>query len=631
MSRFSVIFNSLFEEENKVVELIKIPEELKKTPAGLYRSALQLESSDPAVVKRYFESGKERQFGSFSLVFAVRRAKDLLLEGCDYQGLSLELEVNGRRLPQLPAASELEKLFSGDGRIVYVNGNPYKPLTEVFGFQQVYDDSVKCIDTLKKLGIPQETIAIFATPEEICVEVHPGVIGLDGSEELHEFYYRFLCAVAEVREIDGKPVKTNVKTIILTCNEPGYQILVPGSLHPELHRTKVGVGPSHFAYGVAAFSDFCAKKRSPQECIQECLNWLKFMQTQLPPIAGLKERIASLPPLVRPGKRIGKGGEVKIQAHSGRFQPLAAELAGAGECYQELPPALASISAGLDKCLGGGWAKGGLHLLVGPNGSGKSSFFVQQALKTIKESVVLYVSFEQSLREFSLKAAVSGSTLNLVDLLGAMPGTDGAEARKVMAGAVERLRAALPETFFFSGVETARSEFNVEEMVELARMLPDSGHKVLFIESLNSEILGEKASEKLLALKQAAINERFTVFISCHREFEPLKRPHFIEGSDQILLENFQRFSDSLLVMNSERMNLRRFVAMIKGQIDAQLVGKLEQKALQLAGGKRSKNDSYSFLRLIHSRNGRKELLLFLFQPDYVRFFEVANLQLSRG
>jgi hypothetical protein len=83
--------------------------------------------------------------------------------------------------------------------------------------------------------------------------------------------------------------------------------------------------------------------------------------------------------------------------------------------------------------------------------------------------------------------------------------------------------------------------------------------------------------------------------------------------------------------MLSEKVNLRRFVAMLKGQIDAQVVSSLEQRALQLAGGKRFKTDTYSLLRLLHSRNGRRDTLLYLYQPDLVRLFELASIAMTRS
>ncbi|MFZ5952365.1 MAG: hypothetical protein ACOYXC_16815 [Candidatus Rifleibacteriota bacterium] len=635
MARFTQIFNSSFENGAKIVEITKTPEELKKTPEGLFRSCYLLETDSTESFQALSRGHKEKVFGPLCLIFSVRRARDLLSEGCDYQGVTIEIENNGRKLPQLPGAAELARILGSDSCLILVNGSPFKPATEVFGFQQVYDDSVKCIDALKKMGIPQETIAIYATPEEICIEVHPGVFGLEGQENLPELYYRVLCHLAEIREVDGRPVKAQVRTIVLQSCNSDYQVLLPGSTHPVLHRTKVGVGASHFAYGVAAFSDFCAKKRTIQECLQETLNWLKFMQTPLPPVAGLREKVMALPDFPFPGGARGAVktvGQPQARAFSGRFQPLNLELEGAGDCLKEIIPAIPGISSGLDRSLGSGWSRFGVHLLIGPIGSGKAGFLVQQALKSSKETAVLYVSFEQNLREFSINSAFSGGSGSLGDMLNQASGHDenGLNARKQIAAEVEKLRASLPESFFFSGVETSRETFDVDEIGELARMLPQADHRLVVIESLNSQLLGPDAGLKMQALRRLAQAERLTFMVSLHQQFDCPKRPHFIEGIDQEILEKFQRHCDSISVFLTEKLNLRRFVAMIKGQIDPQLIGKLEQKALQLSGGRRSKNDSYTMLRLIHSRLGRKELLLYLFQPDFIRFFEIATLPLSR-
>jgi len=55
------------------------------------------------------------------------------------------------------------------------------------------------------------------------------------------------------------------------------------------------------------------------------------------------------------------------------------------------------------------------------------------------------------------------------------------------------------------------------------------------------------------------------------------------------------------------------------------------QKALQLAGNKRLKTDTYTLMRQIHTRNGRRDLLLFLYQPDLGRFYELAALAMTRA
>jgi hypothetical protein len=635
MSLFALLYNQSFEGEKEVCDIQNIPEKLKSTPEGLYRSPFLLNAEDPQTFDKFIGGMSIEHFGPLCLTFAVRRARDLLTEGCEYQGLQLELETGGRKLPQLPGPDELAKLLEKDDCLIYVNQNPYKPVTEVFGFQQVYDDSVRCMDALKKLGIPQETMAVFATPEEISIEIHPGIPGLQGSENLFKLYYRLLCNVAEIREVEGKALKTNVRTIILNCCKPDFKILIPGSTHPVLHRTKVGVGASHFAYGVAAFSDFCAKKRSLQECVQESLNWLKFIQTDLPPVAGLSDKIAALPDLPFPGfqSSVTATGKPVSKGFSGRFQPLSAELAGADECYKELPPAVKTISRGLDKALGGGFQKNGVHLIVGPVNSGKGCFLTQQALAAAKKSAVLYVSYEHGLKEFALRAAISGGNTSMSDLLSQIPAADnnGAAARKTLAAAIEKFRSDLPESFFFSGVENFRSELDTNELSELARMLPSDTERLVIIESLNDRLLGKNPAEKFFALKQIAVTEKLTFLISLHRNIECGKRPHFIDGSDNVLLEEFQGLTDSIIVCLSEKINLRRFVAMVKGQIDAQLVGKLEQKALQLSGNRRLKSDSYNLFRIIHTRHGRREIMLHLFQPDFVRFFEIASIQLNRG
>lgn len=631
MTLFALLHNIAFEDGSSVCELSKVPEELKKNPDALFRAPFFLESDNPELFRKFTKGSTEKHYGPLNLVFSVRRARDLLTEGCEYQGINLEIETSGRRLPQIPGASELAKILGTEDCLVYVDGKPFKPSTEVYGFQQVYDDSVKCIDALKKLGVPSETMAIYATPEDICIEIHPGVPGLEGTENLNALYYRLLCHIAEIKDIDGRPVKTSVKTVVLQSCNLNFQILVPGSLHPLLHRPKVSVGTSHFAYGIAAFSDFCSKKRSLQECIQENLNWIKFVQTQLPPVPGLKEKIQSLPEIPFPGVSGKAAIGSPAKAFSGRFQPLNEELVGAGECYQELPPVVKTFSAGLDKSLGGGWTKYGVHLITGPVGSGKASFLIQQAKLASQDSAVLYVSFEHGLREFALRSALSGGSINMNDLLGMLPSADsnGIQARKIMADSIEKFRASLPGNFFFSGVETCRKELDVEEILELARMLPADCDKLIILESVNSEALGANASERLMALKQIASSERLTFLVSLHHPMECGKRPHFIEGEDQLLLESYQRHCDSLSVCLSEKVNLRRFVAMIKGQIDAQLVGKLEQKALQLSGGKRFRSDTYTLFKVIHTRHGRRELMLYLYQPDLIRFLDVASMPLA--
>lgn len=608
-------------------DLGRVPEFVKACPDGAYRSL-------------YFnaEQGSDL-YGPMVITFSVCKAKDLLFEGCDYADCEIQLEIGGKRLPQLPVVSELERLLAGEDCLIVINNNQYKPMSEVFGFQQVYDDSVKCIEALKRFGIPQETMAIYATPEEISLEIHAGVLGLEGSEDLDECYYRFLGAIADIRDSGGRTLKTSIKTVVTQSCQKDYKILLPGSNHPTLHRPRVGVGPSHFAYGIAAFSDFCSKKRTSQESLQETLSWVKFVQTPLPPVPGLADKIRQLPlpPWPGDGKKGVKtpGGQAKTtigKAFSGRFQPLKHEISEGLARLKEQPKVLPSISPGLDKALGGGWSAGALHIIAGPRETGKGSLFMQQALLAQKIMPVLYVSYDQSLREFVARAASIAGVVNYSDMLAQLQTNSSAEhTRKVYGAALEKFIDAIGENLVFSGIDANRGEFSASDLQQLAEMLPGDGEKLILVESVSEEVLNEDFVANMRGLRDLASNGNVTVIMSLHAELKCGKRPHFIEEDDMSLLNRYQRYCDSFSVMLSEKVNLRRFVAILKGQIDAQLVGSLEQRALQMAGGKRLKTDTYSLLRLLHSRSGRRDLLLYLYQPDLIRLFELASLAMSRN
>ncbi|MBU1109149.1 MAG: DNA repair protein RadA [Candidatus Riflebacteria bacterium] len=626
MQQFVSLYQADMEGGESRSDLTRVPEFVKSCPDGAYRSLFF--SSEEANVL----------YGPMVVAFSIRKARDLLFEGCDYAGIELQLEVGGRRLPQLPVMSELERLVAAEDCLILINGNPYKPATEVFGFQQVYDDSVKCIEALKRLGIPQETMAIYATPEEISLEIHPGVLGLEGCEDLDQVYYRLLGAIADIKDGDGRPLKSSIRTVIAQSCHKDYRVLLPGSNHPTLHRPRVSVGASHFAYGIAAFSDYCSKKRTPHESLQETLNWVKFVQTKLPPIPGLAEKIRQRPLPPWPGsdkKGARAAGSAKSsagKAFSGRFQPLKTEISESMVRLKEQPKTVPSISAGLDKALGGGWTSGALHLLVGSRETGKGSLLMQQALLAQKNMPVLYISYEHGLREFATRAAAVTGVINLPDMLAQMQVSANAEhARKAYGAALEKFADGISENLFFSGIDANRGEFSATDIQQLVAMLPGDSEKLVLVESVNDAVLAEDFAGNMRMLRDLASTGNTTVIMSVHAEVKCGKRPHFIEEDDMALLARYQRYCDSLLVMFSEKVNLRRFVAMLKGQIDAQLVGSLEQRALQLAGGKRFKTDSYSLLRLLHSRTGRRELLLYLYQPDLIRFFELAGVAMGRG
>lgn len=618
MPKFVNLYNQSVEGEVFESELTRVPEVLKANPEGTRRSV-------------YFrDDQKEGVFGPFVMVFAVRRAREILLENCAYHDMDIQLEVEGRKLPQLPSNDELARILAAESTLVHINGSVFKPSGEVYGFQQVYDDSVKCIDALKKLGLAQETLAIYATPEDITIEVHAGPIGIEGRSDTAELYYRLLCYIADIREAGGRPVKNSIRTVILQSCDPKFQILLPGSTHPALHRPKVNVGASHFAYGIAAFSDYCGRKRTLQECLQETFNWVKFVQTQLPPMPGLAERIEKLPK-VPSAAGSGKRQRPVSNAGSDQFQSLKKKIEECSSSLIEPEASVRCFAPVLGKALGGGWQTGGLHFIVGVRESGKAVFMMQQAMSCAASAPVLYVSFEHDFREFALRAASSAGVFNLGDTLSQLnSGGDAAgDAKKSILAGINKVAARAGGNFYFCGCASVRGGFDCEEILQLAEMIPQTSPAMIFIESVELAELEDKNA--LARLKNAAMSRGVTIWISVHTQSGEIRRPHFVEEADLEALKRFQRFADSIVAITTEKANLRKFVAMIKGQIDAQLVGSLEQKALQMAGGKRYKGDTNSFVRLIHTRSGRRELILMLLQPDTGRFFELASLPLQRS
>ncbi len=619
------------EEQTEVCALTRIPEVYKGLTGSCFRSS-------------YFsEEGKRNCFGPLTMIFEIRTAKDILTEGCDYQGLDIKLETGGRVLPALPAFSELQKLLDQPDTIVHINGHVYKPNTEVFGFQQVYDDSVKCIDSLKKLGFTNETMCIYATPNDISVEVSGASLGLEGNDELSTRYYKLLCYLANIKEVAGKPQKTDVKTIILDSVLTNGKVLLPGSIHPIMKRVKVSVGASHFAYGIAAFSDTCGKKRSEEECIQEVLNWLKFLEKDLQPVAGVRELLDKIPKVALPNKSAkgtvtqvttAKPSEISSEniqkAFVGVFQPLKEELESASNDFKDIPVGIQTFSLTLDKALGKGWASGGLHIILGNREKGKASLLLQQAILTENKMPVLYVSYEQNLKNFVTNTACLIGGINKSEMLSGLVGPNSKQIKMALGAAVDKLQTKLSQNLYFSGIEAGRVKFDADEILQLADMLPEAPRKFVVIESLNENDFDESLNMQLQKLKAFALEKNTTFLISIHTKEASSKRPNIIEETDLDYLSKYQRFSDTIVDLHSEKTNLRKFVALVKGQVDQNLVVNLEQKALQLSGGKRLKTDTYSLFRIIHNRSGKRDMILFLYQPDMGRFFDLATVPLSR-
>ena len=629
------IFSQDSEEKLGDFEITRVPELMRSHTESLYRSAF------------FSEEGKTNCYGPLTMTFAVILAKDLLLEGCDYSGLDIKIESAGRTLPAIPAQSELLKLLEAPDTFINVNGKVFKPNTEVYGFQQVYDDAAKCMDKLKQMGFGNDSMAIYATPVDITLEVNGSALGLEGNEELASRYYKLICHIGEIKEVGGKPQKTNVKTILLDTAVPTKKILLAGSVHPTLKRNKVGIGASHFSYGIAAFSDDCSKKHRIQECIQEALNWAKFNDRKLTPVAGIRELLDTLQTIALPDKSrtaaavsssvnsasmLATLAPVTAKSYIGVFQPLKAEIEAAAAGFKEIPAGVTAFSASLDKTLGRGWSHGGLHLILGNRESGKSTMLVQQAILSENKMPVLYISFEQTIRDFVMDAASLTGGINKSEMMSGLSGTtpNASQVKLAVGAAIDKLQTKLSPNLFFSGVEAGRTKFDADEIIQLAAMLPDAPSKLIIIESVSEDDFMGDANNQLQKLKAVALAGNITVIISIHTNTPMAKRPNVIEDADIDLLNKYQRFSDTIINLTTEKTNMRRFVALIKGQIDPELVANLEQKAMQLCGGRKLKTDTYTLARFIHNRSGRRDMLLMLYQPDMVRFFDLASVGLSR-
>ena len=616
----------------EVHKLGSLPDLLKAHPEGLCRGPFFFAPDQPATIQANAANGSLPLSGPFLAVHAIRRARDLLLVYCDYEGVTIQLEVQGRRLPELPGAAELEALLQQETTLVIVNDRPYKATTEVFGFQHVYDDTVRFIDGLKNMGIPQETMSILATPEEIAIEVHPGVFGVEDDPALGKLFHNLTCHLGAVKAADRRLLKTVDRTLVLSAMHVQAQILLPGSIHPMLHRPKVGVGPSHFAYGPAAFSDYCGKKRTLDECVQELKTWLKFVKTPIPQITKAQESLRSVPSLeVVHAAAAGGGAGAPLATAAGGFQSLQAELAEQGDAIAGVSNHLPSPMNELNKCLGGGWRRRGVHLLAGPRESGKAAFLATHAMHVADQGGVLFISYEHSLAEFASRLTARTFRQPLVDILGkrALPGVAGEPARQKFGKMLTEVASSLKETLFFRVCDSALDVLNLEQIGEMAKMIPAGTGRFLMLESLPWNLLLQHPAW-LEELRTLAGKLDLTILLSMHTPEVTRQRPHLIEGPDLEILEAVQREVETVLLFDSDRVNLKKFVAMTRGKVEPELVAKLEQGFVKAAGGTRLKSDTYLMMRSIHSRTGLRQAVLYSYQRDVQRFYEGPAAPLNR-
>ena len=404
--------------------------------------------------------------------------------------------------------------------------------------------------------------------------------------------------------------------------------MLPGSYHPILHRPKVGVGQSHFAYGIAAFSDYCGKKRTDVECIHETLNWVKFIQTAIPPIQTLKEAVENLPDIHLPKQK--QGGKASSATSSGGFQPLINEIKSSTDKILAPLVAYKSRFRLIEKSLGGGWKKESVHIISGSRESGKATFLQNLAMSLISSNQIMFISFEHSMREFLIRSSSYISRISRVDLLNqiSQPGAIGEKARQTLGKMVSVLIPKLGENFYFRGAESSIREIDIEDIQQLFGMMPENDNRILFLESVTEEML---TGLLLDDLRKMCLSDNITVFISLHSDCKNNENPNVIGISDIQLLNKYQKHCESILLLDTKKAHLRKFVGMIKGQIDPQFIAKLEQKALQMANNKRLASDAYSLCRVIHTRSGKREMILMLYQPDLLSFFELINSPINKA
>jgi len=632
MSKYCMVTYPGQEKGPEIIQLKSVPDFLKAHPEGLYRSAFFINNDKIDEVMTLASQGNLPLSGPLIVIHAIRRAGDMILEECGYEGITIQLEVEGKRLPELPSKAELETRLKDDKTLVVIDGKAFKPSSEVFSFQNVYDDTVKFIDGMKKIGITQESMSIYATAEEISIEVHPGIFGHVDDPKLGAIFHALLCKFGAVKKTDRRITKTTDKTIILKTASFVFPILIPGSVHPALHRPKVGVGPSHFAYGTAAFSDYCGKKRSLDDCLKEAKAWLKFLEAPLAPIEKVKEALAALvvaePTPTAPAHQEPQTPEV---SDKGGFKAFKTKMMEEINVLIKPSRLFPSPWPELNKSLGGGFSAGGIHLIGAAREEGKASFLMNLALPLAAKAGVLYVSREHAFHEFVMKIASFGGKTPLADLKSktTMQLPDSEAAKQKLKQALDSTAAGLPDTFYFRGVDSAFDPLNAEEIAEMVKMMLSGQNKILFLEGFRMEDFVQVPNFlEILKAKAAAFD--FTVFISIHTPYAASPRPHLIEGPDLDFLNRWQHLTETIMTLNTEKINLKKFLAMSQGKVEPAMAEKLESRFNQAIGGPKLKSDTFTLARVLHCRNGLRTAILFLFQREIYRFFEGPCMGLGR-
>ncbi len=633
MNRFCLVSYPGQERSPEVVKIKTLPDLLKAHPEGLYRLTYFVETDNLQEIREAGSKGRLPMGGPFSVVHAVRRASDIVLEECGYENHTFTLEVGGKRLPELPSKGDIEALLKEEKTLVVFDSRTYKPNTEVFSFQDVYDDTIRFIAALKKLGITSDQMGIYATPEEISIEVHPGVFDIPDDPKLPLYYQNLLFKLAGVKRMDRRFQKTFNRTVLLQTPQFTHQFLIPGSIHPGLRRPKVCVGQTHISYGIAAFSDFCGKKRSLEECQQETKNWVKFLESSVIAVDGLRDiltevSVTETPAVVPVSAPVEKAPSVSA---TGGVRPLHEELAAISSQPPSSQPSIPAPWPEFTRLLLGGWKKDGLHVIFGGREEGKAAFLLAQALNLASKAGVLFVSREQHPREFVQRVASWASRVSIAEIAfkSGASSPDGEASRRKYKEILDASRPFLGDSFFFRGIDSVLRFGDVDELGQMMKMISQKETRALFLESWRLEDI-PRGSDLLDRLKGLASGQGFPVFLSVHVPPVAYPKPHFIDGFDLEILDRWQGVADTIIHLSSERINLRKFLAMSQGKVDPAIAEKLEQKLYHAAGAGKLKGDTFSLARIIHQRGGGRYAASFLYQRDIQRFTEGLSMALGR-
>ena len=109
--RCLVSFKAESGKQPDVFELKTLPDLLKVHQEGLSRSPFWFEEDDQSKIELDLKAGILPLGGPLLVTHAVRRVADLLLDECACDGMTIQLEAAGKRLPELPARAELETLL----------------------------------------------------------------------------------------------------------------------------------------------------------------------------------------------------------------------------------------------------------------------------------------------------------------------------------------------------------------------------------------------------------------------------------------------------------------------------------------------------------------------------------------